>query len=240
MRAAMFRLLSCWFVSGVLLGPAPAGAADLTATETRWLQGTWPVLRFARDAGLPVDIVVQPQPAAGLPPIALAFIGGRCKLVFSMRDNPEVQATVERTAPELLDAALQLMAAHELGHCQRHVSGAWRLLPGGIAAPPPDAGEKAEATDAGTRAAREEMQALRREEAYADLVGLAWVREHHAALYPRLHTWLVAERTEGRVVGGVHDTLAWALLAQRAENGGGRSIFAAADTLWQTGLREGH
>lgn len=227
------RIFTACFVLvfGCALGTARSHAEGLTPTETRWLQGAWPVLLFARDAGLPLDIVVQPQSAAGLPPMAMAFIAGRCKLVFSMRDNPEVQATADRTEPELFDAVLQLMAAHELGHCQRHVSGAWRQLPDGLAAPLPAK------LDARTRAALEDMQATRREEGYADLVGLAWVQQHQAPLYGRLHAWLLAERALGRVAGSHHDTLAWAQLAARAERLGGRSIFAAADALWPEGLR---
>lgn len=68
--------------------PVSAAAADLTATETRWLQGAWPVVSWARETRLPLDIVVQPQPTPGTPPLAMAFVDGRCKLVLSMRGSP--------------------------------------------------------------------------------------------------------------------------------------------------------
>lgn len=227
----MRNAIACFLFILIGMAAGPGRAAGVTPSEARWLQGAWPVLLFARDAGLPLDIVVQPQPADGLPPLAMAFIDGRCKLVFSMRGNPEVQATEERIEPELFDAALQLMAAHELGHCQRHVSGAWRQLPVELDTPLPPK------LDARTRAALEDMRAVRREEGYADLVGLAWAQQHQAPLYARLHAWLLAERSLGRVAGSHHDTLAWAQLAVRAERLGSHSIFAAADALWLEGLR---
>lgn len=211
-------------------------AADLTATETRWLQSTWPVLLYARDAGFPLDIVVQPQPTPGLPPMAMAFIDARCKLVFSMRSNPEVQATAQRLPPDLFDAALQLMAAHELGHCQRHVSGAWRLLPAGRVEQPGPSGPLSSPSDAHLLAEYADMQAVRREEGHADLVGLAWTRLHHPALYARVHAWLLAERSLGRIAGSHHDTLVWVRLAAQADRLAEGSIFAAADALWLTGL----
>jgi hypothetical protein len=196
---------------------ARAGDSRLTATELRWLQAVWPVLLYAREAALPVDVVVQPQPAAELPPMGLAWVGGRCKFVLSLRGNPDTLATDARIAPELFDAAMQLMAAHELGHCTRHVRGEW-MAEGEAAVRLPLA------------------MATQREEAYADLVGLAWTQRHHAALYGRVHAWLVTERVLSRQRGPAHDTLAWAQLAARAERFGSRGIFAEADALWQQGV----
>ena len=219
-----------------LLNSGSGRAADLTATEGRWLKGAWPVLLHARDAGLPLDIVVQPQPTPGLPPMALGFIDGRCKLVFSMRGNPDVQATEQRLPPDLFDAALQLMAAHELGHCQRHVSGAWRLLPTGRVEQPGPAGPLSSKSDAHLLAEYADMQAVRREEGHADLVGLAWTNLHHPALYARVHAWLLAERSLGRIAGSHHDTLVWVRLAAQADRLAEGSIFAAADALWLAGL----
>ena len=92
------------FFAGVVLAWAwgPAAAADLSPTEQRWLRGSWPVVAYAKAAGMPLDIVVQPQPTPDLPPLALAFVDGRCKLVLSMRGNPEAEATLARIEPELL------------------------------------------------------------------------------------------------------------------------------------------
>ncbi len=161
------------FVSFMLMSSACL-ASELTPTEMRWLRGIWPVIGFARETRLPLDIVVQPQPTPGAAPLALAFAAGRCKLVLSMRGNPQAQATLARIQPDLLDATLELMAAHELGHCRRYLDGAWHGLPAGfIAAVPPDA------LNSEMRVAYADMKAARREEGYGDLVGLAWTQRHH-------------------------------------------------------------
>jgi hypothetical protein len=211
--AALFAFVA-WGAVWPACHAAGAGDARLTATEMRWLQAAWPVLKFARDAGLPVDVVVQPQPAPELPPMAMAWVGERCKFVLSLRENPDVPATDARIEPELYDAAMQLMAAHELGHCTRHVRGEWLA-------------------EADSSTGLVPPLATQREEAYADLVGLAWTQRHHAALYGRVHAWLVSERLLSRQRGPGHDTLAWANLAARADRFGSRSVFAEADALWR-------
>ncbi len=212
----------------MLLGWAPARGADLTALETRWLHGGWPVIAFARASGLPLDIVVQPQPTPGLAPLALAFVDGRCKLVLSMRGNPDAEATLDRIAPDLLDATLELMVAHELGHCRRYLDGAWQALPSGFR-PAGDIDR-----NPGGRGADD--AAARREEGYGDLVGLAWTRRRHPADYARLQAWLAAERGADVVAGSPHDTLAWVELAADGARLDGDSIFAAAARLWRDGL----
>lgn len=221
-------------VAGFLLGMLPslaARSADLTATETRWLQGAWPVIAFAKEARLPVDIVVQPQPAPEAAPLALGYVDGRCKLVLSMRGNPEAEATLDRIDAELRDAALELMAAHELGHCRRYVDGAWHSLPAEFSRRAPVAALSPE-----LQAAYADMQQARREEGYSDLVGLAWVQQRHPQLYGRLYDWLVQERSRDLLPGSQHDTLAWLRLARDAAALNHASIFAAAAALWRTGL----
>lgn len=207
-----------------------ARAAELTPTEQRWLQGAWPVVLHARQQQVPLDIVVQPQAAPGRAPLALGFVNGRCKLVLSMRSNPEAEATLARIEPELLDATLELMAAHELGHCRRYLDGAWNGLPAGFTASEP------EGLGPERLQAWQSMQSTRREEGYGDLVGLAWARQHHPALYPRLHAWLLAERLLERVPGSHHDTVAWVRLAEDGRSLAGSSLFEGADKLWQVGL----
>lgn len=222
--------LSVFFT--VLPGAPASHASELTATETRWLQGAWPVVEFARHTGLPLDIVVQPQPTPGAAPLAMAFIGGRCKLVLSMRGNSEAPATLERIDPELLDATIELMAAHELGHCRRYLDGAWYGWPTGFAASP---GAQRDAVSADRHPP---LSAARLEEGYGDLVGLAWAQQHHPRLYARLWAWLVAERSNDWVAGADHDTLAW--LRQAAPDPALRSvsIFDWATTRWAAGLGE--
>ncbi|WP_083748594.1 hypothetical protein [Pelomonas sp. KK5] len=211
---------------------AAAHAADLTPLETRWLQGAWPVITHARqDLKLPLDIVVQPQDAPGAAPLALGFVGGRCKLVLSMRGNPEGQRQVDALEPALADATLELMAAHELGHCRRYLDGAWHSMPAGFVAakPPPELAPE-------LRQAWLDMHSTRLEEGYGDLVGLAWTREHHPALYARLHAWLVAQRSTDLIPGEHHDTLAWLALARDpAALAGTASMFEAAAGVWARG-----
>jgi len=211
---------------------AVAGAADLTDTEQRWLKGAWPVLAYAEQQKLPLDIVVQPQPTPGKAPLALGFVDGRCKLVLSMRGNPEAEATLGRIEPRWLGPTLELMAAHELGHCRRYLDGAWRGLPAGFVTAAP-AGLSPELREAWL-----DMKATRREEGYGDLVGLAWTRQHHPEAYAPLHAWLLGERSRDLQPGSHHDTLAWVRLAgDGAALAAGPSIFGAAAVLWQTGLK---
>ena len=208
-----------------------AFGADLTPVEHRWLQGAWPVVAFAKEAGLPVDIVVQPQPSPGAAPLALGYVAGRCKLVLSMRGNPEAQATLDRIEPELLDATLELMAAHELGHCRRYVDGAWREVPAGF-----KRGTVPAQLDPKLHAAYLDMTAVRLEEAYADLVGLAWTQQRHPQRYASLQRWLVAERSKDLIPGEHHDTLAWLQLAERGVGAASGSIFERAAVVWEVGL----
>ena len=220
------------FITAVL-GASVCDANELSSIELRWLKGAWPVIEFARETKLPLDIVVQPQPTPGAAPLALGFVGGRCKLVLSMRGNPEAQATLDRIAPELLDSTLQLMAAHELGHCRRYLDGAWYGLPAGfVASVPNEIGPE-------LRLAYLEMKATRREEAYGDLVGLAWTQQRHPRDYGRLYAWLSAERARELIPGSHHDTLAWLDLARQGVPPKQGSIFAGASALWAAGLANG-
>lgn len=224
--------LSLSFVAAAL--PQAAPAADLTALELRWLQGLAPVVTQARQAlGLPLDVVVQPQDAPGAAPLALGFVDGRCKLVLSLRGNPEAQRQIDALDPELRAPALGLMAAHEMGHCRRYLDGAWHGLPAGFAAP------KAPASlSPALQQAWLDMRSTRREEAYGDLVGLAWAREQHPALYARLHAWLVAERASDGLPGSHHDTLPWLTRAANPAALAGPSVFESAERLWRQGLAD--
>lgn len=216
-----------------VLSPA-ARAAELTPLETRWLQGVAPVVMHARQSlALPLDVVVQPQDAPGVAPLALGFVDGRCKLVLSLRGNPEGQRQLDAIEPALRTAALELMAAHELGHCRRYLDGAWFRMPAGFTAGTAPTGLAPDLHQAWL-----DMRSTRREEGYGDLVGLAWTRDRHPALYTRLHAWLMKERAAELVPGSHHDTLDWLALARDAGSFQGRTIFEAADRLWQHGLKD--
>lgn len=227
------RLLAVFAFVSVALSQA-ALAAELTPLEMRWLQGIAPVVDHARRAlALPLDIVVQPQDAPGMAPLALGFVEGRCKLVLSMRGNPLAQRQIEAIEAALLGPALELMAAHEIGHCRRYLDGAWYGMPAGfIAAKAPDG------LSPDLQQAWLDMRSARREEAYGDLVGLAWTRERHPALYARLHAWLLAERSAELVPGSHHDTLDWLALAREPAALAGGAMFEAADRMWTRGLKD--
>lgn len=209
----------------------PAAAAELTALEKRWLHGVWPVISHARQQlGLPLDIVVQPQDAPGAAPLALGFVEGRCKLVLSLRGNPQGLRQLDAIEPALHAAVLELMAAHEVGHCRRYLDGAWFSLPAGFVAARVPEGLAPDLQQAWL-----DMRSTRREEAYGDLVGLAWIARQHAGLYARVHAWLVAERS-GDVPGSHHDTLPWLARARDSALLQGSDLFEAAHRVWRDGL----
>lgn len=220
----MWRMVPCALAM-------PAVAAQLTADEARWLQAVAPVRAYAQAHGWPLDVVVQPQDAAGLAPLATAYIGGRCKLVFSMRGNPAVQEALEGLDEAFTSLAIETMAAHELGHCWRYMNGHWHEWPAGFSMPSGEPGSVAQ------RLA--EMDATRREEGFADLVALAYVGERRAGDYAAVHRWLSLVRQEQPLEGAHHDTRVWVRLAQdpavwgRAGDG---SLFERAAVLWREGL----
>jgi hypothetical protein len=85
----MFKSL----LSFALLAGATAQAAELTALEKRWLQAAAPVLAYSQSLKLPIDIIVQPQAR----PRRAAGDGlrqGRCKLVLSLRGNPQAETVL--------------------------------------------------------------------------------------------------------------------------------------------------
>lgn len=209
-----------------------AHAAGLTALEQRWIAGMTPVLQHARTAGMPVDIVVQPQEAPEAAPLALGFKDGRCKFVLSLRGNPEGEAATQRLPAGLEDSALELMAAHELGHCRRYLEGAWFHLPAGFSATPVPDGLSPD-----LQRAYLSMKSVRREEGYGDLVALGWTAQRHPDQYAALHGWLMQERSRDLLPGSHHDTLAWLKLARDVKAlGSAASMFDAALPVWAQAL----
>ena len=215
----LLPLLSLLFLSA----PALASSA-LSPLETRWLKAAAPVVHYAREQGLPLDIVVQPQDAPDSVPLALGFEGGRCKLVLSMRGNAQAEAVLREVAAERQSLMIETMAAHEIGHCQRYAQGDWHALPRGF-------------VERGTvRGDVREQRETRREEGYADLVALAWVHARHRGDYQEVLAWMRSVRQ----AGGSHDTQAWlALAAGSAVFDTAQTPFEQADLLWRQGLN-GH
>jgi hypothetical protein len=211
-------------VAGTLAAGTPVLAAPgLTEVERRWLDAAGPVLAAARGDGLPIDVVVQPQPNAGEPVLALAWIGGRCKLVATMRGpggEPLPAAEVDPSPPPL---RVRAMVAHEVGHCWRHVRGDWGGSPSGFA------------PAAGPRAERDAIAAARLEEGFADLYALAWIAAHEPDRYRAVHGWLTGERAEPAHEGAEHDTRQWVAAADDpAVFGGSGSLYERAERVWRS------
>ncbi|WP_426103321.1 hypothetical protein [Massilia sp. TSP1-1-2] len=211
--------------------PALAHAgAQLTEIETRWLKAAAPVLAYAQRLKLPIDIIVQPRARPSDVPLAVGFMDGRCKLVLSMRGNPDAEKLLDSVPQEQRGVLMEAMAAHEVGHCWRYAQGAWHALPTGFT-------ETAAAPASGPAGESAALRDSRREEGFADMVALAWTQRFHADSYGPVYAWLAAVRAEQPAAGGAHDTRAWASLA--ADGGVFKQAatpFDAAGVLWRAGL----
>lgn len=231
----MFVLRFCYAAVGLLFMLPPARAVELTPLERSWLEAARPVLSFARAQALPLDIIVQPQPTPGQTPMGMAWVDGRCKLVLSMRGNPQADAALEAIEPDLVGPVVEAIVAHELGHCWRHVQRRWGSLP-------VEMKENAALTRVSLEHAEllRDMWRTRREEGFADLVGLAWTLRHHPDRYAQVHAWNVRLRAEQDVESGPHDTRIWVrLAADRSMFTPSASIFEQVDLLWRAGLLAG-
>ena len=204
----------------VSLAAAPLFAhagAQLTEMEMRWLKAAAPVLAHAKRIALPIDITVQPVAGPNDVPLAMGFADGRCKLVLSMRGNPNAESVLANVPEADRPVLMEAMAAHEVGHCWRVVQGRWHALPAGFV----ETGDQ-RAADPALLVEAKAMRENRREEGYADLVALAWTQRFHPAAYAKTHAWLSALRADQPVAGGSHDTRAWVRLA------GNGAVFPAA------------
>ena len=222
-------------LSSLLLLSSLASAADLTETETRWLTAGMPVLAYAKqELKLPIDIVVQPQAKPGDVPLALGFSNGRCKLVLSMRGNPQAESVLESLPAAQHSLMIEAMTAHEIGHCWRYAQGAWHALPAGFVedrSQPP-----------ALQQLEQSLLETRREEGYADLVALAWIQQRHPGQYAQVADWLKQVRQPLAEEGsaGSHDTRAWLQLAPTgAAFNPAQPLFEQAAALWRKGLLTG-
>jgi hypothetical protein len=211
---------------------AAAHAAELTALEKRWLSAAYPVLEYARSLPLPIDIVVQPQAGPNDVALAMGFADGRCKLVVSLRGNPDAEKVLDGVEPDAQGLLIETMAAHEIAHCWRYAQGVWHALPAGFV----EVGEET-AADPSLLAASKAMREMRREEGYADLVALAWIRSRHPADYARVYGWLDKVRAVQPVARNGHDTRIWVKLAADGSRfGAAGKPFEDAGALWKEGL----
>ncbi len=220
--------------AGFLLATNSHATDDLNAVERKWLDAATPVLDFARDQGLPIDVVVVHDRNAGDVPLSMGVRQRRCKLVLAVRGDTEAEATLEGIPLDRHALLIEAMTAHEIAHCWRYVQGVWHTLPAGFT----DAVDMLGAIDsAELRARKNEMRATRREEGFADLVALAWIRREHPESYADVHTWLERVRHDQPLSGSFHDTRVWLALAKEhdafTQVG---SPFEAVHDLWTKGL----
>jgi len=231
------RLRTALALAALLLVAHRAPATPtLTDTEQRWLDSATPAIAWGLKQGLPIDLVVLPQARAGDAPLAMGWSAGRCTLVFAMRGNPAAESTLDAIPAALLQATIEAMAAHEIGHCQRHRGGAFASLPAGKA-DVPDRIETSQPT-AELKAIAREMRVSRREEAYADLVGLAWTHARHPDQFAQVLAWFDEARAD-ETERGFHDTRHWLKLAHAGDAfADARAPFEQALAMWQQGLED--
>lgn len=221
--------LAALVLAGALL-PAQASPA-LTEAEANWIEAGMPVVRDAREQQLPVDIVVQPTDQPDASPIAMGIKDGRCKLVLSLRGNPGAETLSASIPPPVFAAVAEAVFAHEVGHCWRYLQGVWNVLPAGFADIGDDPSEEQHLATL-----RRQMRETRREEGFADLVGLAWTARAHPRDYAAVHEWLQRFRgddTDGRH----HDTAAWLRLAGSPSAFQTGDLFGQAQSVWEQGLQ---
>ncbi|MFT3906613.1 MAG: hypothetical protein QM718_09945 [Steroidobacteraceae bacterium] len=231
---------SSWLTM-LMLTSMPTWADDeLTAVEARWIKAATPVLDYAASHAIPVDIIVQPQAEPGAAPFAMAIDDGHCKLVLSMRGNPDAEAVLKGVPASQVNDAIEAMTAHEVAHCWRYQQGFWHATPAGFEDKDDDVGTDAAADAASATALdqRREMVETRREEAYADLVGLAWTSARHPRQYGQVYGWLQQVRADPPTEGSYHDTRVWLSLASDPRVFAGDTIFDQAQPLWKKGLRK--
>lgn len=229
----MFKhLLTLALPLALTLAPFTASAANLTALEMRWLKAAGPVLAYAKQINLPIDITVQPVARPNDVALAMGFLDGRCKLVMSMRGNPDAERVLAGVPEAEQTILIEAMAAHEIAHCWRKVHGQWNALPLGFLEA---AGESADAT---VLAEAKQQRETRREEGFSDLVALAWTKRRHPDSYARVHAWLAAVRGHPPTKHSGHDTRVWVALAKNSSAiDTGATPFDEVKRLWREGLR---
>jgi len=208
-----------------------AQAAQLTEMETRWLTAGAPVLAYAKELRLPIDIVVQPQAGPNDVPLAMGFKDGRCKLVLTMRGNPDAEAVLKGVPAGRHALLIEAMTAHEVGHCWRYAQGRWHSLPSGFV----EAAHEKLGNPQLEEMSRQ-LRDTRREEGYSDLVALAWIQRRHPQHYGFVYDWLNNVRQP--VDYGSHSTGAWLQLAGKGSVfASEHNAFEQASRVWSQGLQ---
>lgn len=217
-----------WFTAFLLAISSLAFATDydeLDALEKSWIILASPVINTAlNELNLPLDVVVLSQPTPNFGPVGIRYKDGRCHLILSIKNNPAALKLILSMDEGIKDILIQAIVAHEIGHC-------WRMVRNEIGELPPHF------TVIPSTPVVEEMNMKRREEGFADLVGLAWVHKHHPRRYEQVHAWFTKSRANPPIAGAPHDTRAWIRLAKKEAFEKTRgSIFEQAKHIWQQGL----
>ncbi len=208
-----------------------ASAASLTEVETRWLSAGAPVLAYAKQLQLPIDIIVQPQAGPNDVPLAMGFDHGRCKLVLSMRGNPQAESVLDSVPAAQRALLIEAITAHEVGHCWRYAQGSWHVPPTGFV----EVGRE-QAGRPELLALSQELRLTQREEGFSDLLALAWTAQRHPAAYAEVHQWLSQLRRDAGPAGASHDTSAWLQLARdSAAFAPAATPFEQVTALWNKG-----
>jgi len=198
----------------------------------KWLRAGWPVVTYAEQHGLAIDITARENAKPGDMPLAMGYENGRCQLVLSMRGNPDAENILADIPAEQLDAVVEAITAHEIAHCWRYAQGVWHQLPAGFVEAVGDTNETRELAKI-----KQEMRLTRREEGFADLVGLAWTADRHPEQYAQVHQWFEKIRRDQPVDGSYHDTRVWISLAKDPSAfNQAATPFEQVQALWDTGL----
>lgn len=204
--------------------------ATLHPIEIKWIAAAESVLDFAADEGLPIDIIVQPVSTGADAPLAMGVRDQRCKLIFSLRDKADAEASLQGAPLEQHAMLIEVMVAHEVAHCWRFMQGTWHTSPAAFIEPANESRESFEQ--------QREMQVTQREEGYADLVALAWTLKNHPQQYAAVHAWLTEVRHDQPITGSYHDTRVWLQLAKDpAAFPSANTLFDQVEEIWRTGSR---
>jgi hypothetical protein len=218
-------------LSGVLAALNCHADSNLHPIEVKWIAAAEPVLDYAAAEGVPIDIIVQPTSTAADVPVAMGVKNGRCTLILSLRDKADAESILQSASPERHALLIETMVAHEMAHCWRYLQGTWHTLPAGFESLADDAH--------GTSSQQHEMRVTQREEGYADLVALAWVRKKYPHDYVAVHAWLTQVRHDQPTLGGYHDTHVWLQLAADPKTFPTRSsLFEQVQDMWAAGSRD--
>lgn len=202
---------------------AAINQTDFTALESKWIKNIDPVVRYGLEQKLKITVAVNVNVKNGISPIG---IDTSCKFILNFRDNKAALDLEDSIPDEIYKPVSEAIAAHELAHCWRSINGLYGVLPPGIM-------DTASLDDEKVKKIRLE----RREEGFADLVGLAWVQSRYSAqTYAEVLEWFKEFRSDPDYSGDSHDTRVWLELAGDMKIDKNTPIFEQVMPRWRSGL----